>query len=62
MYGVYIGVTYMNGHNQEYFNLVETITTNRKLYFAKLHLLISLIEEDKKKEALEFIQEELLNE
>jgi hypothetical protein len=52
----------MNGRTQEYFDLIEDITINRKLYFAKLHLLKTLIEEGKKKEAKELIDEELIYE
>lgn len=52
----------MNGRTDYYFNEIEEITQKRKLYFAKLHLLKALIEEGKKKAAIDLIETELLHE
>ena len=52
----------MNGRTDQYFDMIEQVTINRKLYFAKLHYLLALLDENKVKEAKEFVKESLLNE
>jgi len=58
---IYSILVNMNGHITDYFEQLEEVIQNKKIYLANIHTVIALIEEEHYEEAIEYLKD-MINE